>query len=611
MFQRPLPTKSNRPCEVCSKRKVKCDRLVPCGHCRKRGTESECVQSAISANKGNHESEKRYLSGLLRFWQSYEYWIPNIGLFKSQKLKYENNEVLDYLNVEAQFWESSITETGSYKLLNYTIENLGTLYFGCIGDVTELYKILEQYWDIKEDQSSKLPFSDSDKCYSRALLWSIFTMGVYYCPKELLDGIISIDKVRDFTKKQTLTEEQIRCKIYEGFITTTIDSLYRCNFMAQPDIRFIQTYIILSTTLYSFQFPIQANMILTNAMYVTKLLSATVISASNSEDIIGSIANESLNRLWYRICACDYIQEGPNKSIDFNRELGSLLKHAAYLEDLPSTDVYKEEDNYEILFWKLLSLDRDIDQYLNNGLKPPPKTLDAVQREVDIYTQKVSNLEEDQKSINSKFEKFLGHFILYTVSWKIQKLQIIFYDNKVSLNKLIRITKNIIKLLVKNFEHGHDTFNKHPLVIYYLSRVATFTNFYHIFENSVEIHEIVLDINELIVNLPPIFGNHLENLKYIIFRFTLLRKEFGKTDVVDTGGEFQHPVFKVLQNDVATISKSNNKLNYLLKGLGSLIPGKSIGEGIYEEDEDSMLDPTILEIVSEFEEKYPIDRVID
>lgn len=178
MFQRPLPTKSNRPCSVCSKRKVKCDRLVPCGHCRKRGTESECVQSAISANKGNHESEKGYLSGLLRFWQSYEYWIPNIGLFKSQKLKYENNEVLDYLNVEAQFWESSITETGSYKLLNYTIENLGTLYFGCIGDVTELYKILEQYWDIKEDQSSKLPFSDSDKCYSRALLWSILLWGV-------------------------------------------------------------------------------------------------------------------------------------------------------------------------------------------------------------------------------------------------------------------------------------------------------------------------------------------------------------------------------------------------------------------------------------------------
>ncbi|KAL3241552.1 Cep3p [Nakaseomyces bracarensis] len=607
MFQRSLPVKSKSPCSVCAKRKVKCDRLVPCGHCKKRGTESLCIQSATRVKgQTSDDNDKGYLTGLLHFWQSYEYWVPNIGLFKTEKLEANNKLVLDVLQKDAEFWEYNLTEEGSNQLLNFTVENLGTLFFGCLGDLSELFKMLEKYHEGLVRTGDK---KGSDDCYTKALLWSILAMGIYYAPYELVSNIIDINLVQENTS--TSMEEEIQLHIFNGFVSTAIKSLYECNFLAQPDIRFIQSVIIISTTPYPFLKPIIFNGFLVNAIYLTKLLRTGTANQSRSESLIGSIANEALNRLWYRLCSCDYIQSGPNKAVEFHREIGTLLKHAAYLEDLPNTDIFKEEDNFEILMWKILSLDRDLEQYLNNGLKPPPKTLDAVQREAEIYMQKVSALEDDRISINSQFERFLGFFLVNTILWKLQKLQLIFYENVNSLPKIINYTQVVIKLIVNNFEQGRETFNKHPLIIYNLSRFATFLSFYHIFDDSEDTHNIVLDLNELIVNMPPILGVKLVNLKYLIMRFTLLKKMLKKGTVIETNGTYFHPVFKILQNDVTAMSRENSKVNVLLAGLGSLIPGRSFGDDLEDDEstEDQLGEEFQLQ-VSEFEDQYPIREII-
>lgn len=598
MFQRSLPAKSKSPCSVCARRKVKCDRLVPCGHCKKRGTESECIQSTTSTD------DEGYTVGLLRFWQSYEYWVTNIGLFKSERIQSSNEYVLSTLQAESKFWEYTLSEEGSNMLLNFTVENLGTLFFGCLGDLSELFKMLEQYHDDKGKKKNT---------YDRALLWSIFAMGIYYAPYELVKEIIDIDMVRGKKHSNSLDtpNEEIQLQIFNGFVSTAISSLYECNFLAQPDIRFIQSVIILSTTPYPFQSPIIFNGFLVNAIYLTKLLRTSNVNQSRSESLIGSIANEALSRLWYRLCSCDYIQSGPNKAVDFHKEIGTLLKHAAYLEDLPNTDIFREEDNFEILMWKILSLDRDLEQYLNNGLKPPPKTLDAVQREAEIYMQKVSSLENDHKSINSQFERFLGFFLINIIFWKVQKLQLIFYDNVTSVPKILNFTQVVIRLIVKNFEKANDIFNKHPLVIYSLTRIASFLSFYHIFDDTEDVHNIVLDLNELIINMPAVFGEKLSNLKYLIFRFTLLRKMLKKSKVIDNNGTYLHPVFKVLQNDVTEMSRENNKLSILLAGLGSLVPGRSFGEDFDDEEPiEDLLNEEFKLQVAEFEDQYPISKII-
>lgn len=602
MFQRSLPVKSKSPCSVCARRKVKCDRLVPCGHCKKRGTESECIQSATNI-KGS-DGDRGYTAGLLNFWQSYEYWIPNIGLFKSERMQAYSKTVLEAVKSDAKFWEYTLSDDGSNRLLNFTVENLGTLFFGCLGDLSEIFKILEHYVE------NKTVNKDSDNCYAKSLLWSIFAMGIYYAPYSLVKEVIDVNLVR--TGQDSNSHEDIQLRIFNGFVSTAINSLYECNFLAQPDIRFIQSVIILSTTAYPFQNPILFNGFLVNAIYLTKLLRSSNANQSRSETLIGSIANEALNRLWYRLCFCDYIQSGPNKAMEFHKEIGTLLKHAAYIEDLPTTDIFKEEDNFEILMWKIISLDRDLEQYLNNGLKPPPKTLDAVQREAEIYMQKVSSLENDHKSINSQFERFLGFFLINIIFWKIQKLQLIFYDHVVSVPKILNFTQVVIRLVVRNFEQGREVFNKHPLIIYNLARVATFLSFYHIFDDTEGVHNIVLDLNELIINLPAIFGSKLANLKYLIFRFTLLRRMLKESRVIYNNGIYLHPVFKILQNDVTEVSRENNKLSVLLSGLGSLVPGRMFGGDYDDEDESQeILDEEFQTKVAEFEDQYPVDKIIN
>ncbi|CAI4048527.1 Cep3p SKDI_13G2980 [Saccharomyces kudriavzevii IFO 1802] len=607
MFNRTTELKSKHPCPVCTRRKVKCDRMIPCGNCRKRGQDSECIKLSKVITTS---SSKEYLPDLLLFWQNYEYWITNIGLYKTKSN--DLNRIPSTLGrdiEECRFWMNYLERDQSFQLMNFAMENLGALYFGSIGDISELYLRVEQYWSRRQDEKYSV-----DSRYWDALIWSVFTMCIYYMPVEKLSEIFSVYPLQEQlgSDKELSWGDSLQSIMFKNFARCTLLQLKECDFMAHADIRFIQSYLILATTTFSYEEPLLANSLLTQCIHIFKSFHVDDFRPLLNDDPVESIAKVTLGRIFYRLCGCDYLQSGPRKPIELHTEVSSLLQHAAYLQDLPNVDVYREENSTEVLHWKIMSLDRDLDQYLNKASKPPLKTLDAIKRELDILQYKVDSLEEDSRSSHSKFEKFIAVFQTSTVSWKLFKMYLIYYDTSDSLPKVIHYSKVIIGLIVKNFQMEIDFFNRHPMVLQTVTRAVSFMCFYQIFIESKAIQELLIDLTELTANLPPIFGSKLDKLVYLIERFNKLKQLWDNIRLSDSGDSFHHPVFKILQNDVKIIELKNNEMFSLIKGLGSLVPLNRLREEslLGEEDEESTESREFRDIVEDFQSEYSITNIL-
>ncbi|CAD6642724.1 BAG_1a_G0041400.mRNA.1.CDS.1 [Saccharomyces cerevisiae] len=607
MFNRTTQLKSKHPCSVCSRRKVKCDRMIPCGNCRKRGQDPECMKSAklITAS-----SSKEYLPDLLLFWQNYEYWITNIGLYKTKQRDLTRTPAkLDTDTGECMFWMNYLQKDQSFQLMNFAMENLGALYFGSIGDISELYLRVEQYWDRRADKNHSV-----DGKYWDALIWSVFTMCIYYMPVEKLAEIFSVYPLHEYlgSNKRLNWEDGMQLVMCQNFARCSLFQLKQCDFMAHPDIRLVQAYLILATTTFPYDEPLLANSLLTQCIHTFKNFHVDDFRPLLNDDPVESIAKVTLGRIFYRLCGCDYLQSGPRKPIALHTEVSSLLQHAAYLQDLPNVDVYREENSTEVLYWKIISLDRDLDQYLNKSSKPPLKTLDAIRRELDIFQYKVDSLEEDFRSNNSRFQKFIALFQISTVSWKLFKMYLIYYDTADSLLKVIHYSKVIISLIVNNFHAKSEFFNRHPMVMQTITRVVSFISFYQIFVESAAVKELLVDLTELTANLPTIFGSKLDKLGYLTERLSKLKLLWDKVQLLDSGDSFYHPVFKILQNDIKIIELKNDEMFSLIKGLGSLVPlNKLRQESLLEEEDENNTEPSDFRtIVEEFQSEYNISDIL-
>ena len=555
-------------------------------------------------------SSEEYLPDLLLFWQNYEYWITNVGLYKTkQRDLYKIQSNLDEDINECRFWMDYLQKDQSFQLMNFAMENLGVLYFGSIGDISELYLRVEQYWDRRADKKHSV-----DSQYWDALIWSVFTMCVYYMPVEKLEKIFSSYPLRDHlgSDERLSWSDSMQLTMYQKFARCSLLQLKECDFMAYPDIRLIQTYLILATTTFPYDEPLLANSLLAQCIHTFKNFHVDDFRPLLNDDPVESIAKVTLGRIFYRLCGCDYLQSGPRKPITLHTEVSSLLQHAAYLQDLPNVDVYREENSTELLYWKIMSLDRDLDQYLNKSSKPPLKTLDAIRRELDIFQYKVDSLEEDSRSNNSRFEKFIALFQISTVSWKLFKMYLIYYDTADSLLKVIHYSKVIISLIVNNFQVKSEFFNRHPMVLQTITRVVSFMSFYQIFMESNAVQELLVDLTELIANLPFIFGPKLDKITYLIERFNKLKQLWDKVRLLDSGDSFYHPVFKILQNDIKIVELKNNEMFFLIKGLGSLVPlNKLREEYLFEEDGENSKEPGDFRIiVEEFQSEYSITDIL-
>lgn len=592
--------KAKHPCSVCARRKVKCDRLIPCTNCIKRGQENECVQASKDAKETNNSEQ------LFKIWPTYEYWVIEIGL-----LKFEHSDPAtqseEYGSIlsETQLMMDLVNVTQSYKLLDYSMEKLGSLYFGCLADIGEIYVRLEDYWQRRDGDVQ----SNIDECYWDALLWAIFTQSIYYMTPSKFSDIFPEEQVRKTLGQESpnLTES-LQSTFLEAFMRCVITQLYSANFMAHPDIRIVQIYLVLSNTTFPFTNSLLNNSLLVQCFHVVKMFRVDDFRPLINDSTAMRLTKLTCEKIWYQLCSSDYLQSSPQRSLSFHSEISSLLQHAAYLEDLTSIDVYESEDHFEVLYWKLLSLDRDLEQYSTSTSKPPLRTLDAVQRQTEIFHVKLSNSLEEG-SFNSELEKFLATFLLRSVCWRLYEMYFIYYNTSESMSTTLHHAQSLISLLVNNVNaKKNEFFNRHPLVLRSLSRVTTFYAFANTIIQDVEIEQILADLKELILHLSPVFGPKSENLKFLVDRFEAFKILWEKVRTIDSTNSLQHPVVKIMKNDVERIYQLSHRRPPLIRGAG-LLRSKQL---FYNEDgvDDNGESRDFKVIVSNFESEFNIDSII-
>lgn len=597
MIPRTAPIKSKHPCNICTKRKIKCDRLIPCHNCTIRGHENLCTE--LNKSKKHKLQNNNYNESLFKIWQEYEHWILKNCLIKSDLLNTKSITNFHQDLEEVNFCMKYITMEASFKLLDYSMENLGGLYFGCIGDIGELYLKLEEYWTMNNADTS---LKTIDEFLWNGIIWAVLTMTVYYISIDELSNILDEFPASTYFESgiKGKWSEELQFQVYKSFLKTSLHQLYMANFMCHPDVRIIQTFLILSTTPFSQIKLYLANSLLVHSLHIAKFLQIDKFKPLVSDSTTLSLTKLTSQKLWYKLCIYDYLQSGPNKVLSLHQENNSLLNHAAYLEDLPNVDIYQSEDTLETLNWKIVSLDRDLEQY--NLKKPSLKTLDSVERQLEIFTIKINALEESNSG-NSQFEQFLLRFYLNSAFWKLKKLSYIYYNSSNGFENIATYTKILIALILKNIKNKFPTFNKFPYVLYVLMLLVGFHSFYYIFYESSFNEQLLIDLKEVLIILSEMLKPMSTKVNLLIRRMGLLKTLWNNVKVIDNEEMLNHPIIKILQNDIIIASQQFHRIPTVIYNYGPILP-RDIP--ITSESESK----EFREIVENFEQNYGIIDLI-
>lgn len=565
--------RSSKVCIVCSKKKIKCDRLIPCGNCVRKGLQDMCIASLLSKNQPTE------MGDFLALWESYEYWVLHSGLLKSKEFSTRVKRLDTVRDLEGNtFWLQYLTEGESYDLLNFSMENLGAIYFGCFGDVSELFVQLKAYWDRRNDPN-QLPLLDD--VYWDCIIWAILTMSVYYMSMKEIQDCLPMEPIVKFLNIDISesSPETLQMIIYQGFLSTTLHLLQMTNYMMYPNIKLIQIFLILSNTTFINDEPVLANSLILQCFQTAKIFNISFYKEYAIDDLNTGLNKQTFSKLWFKLCSLDYLMDGPNKTISFHAEIPSILQHAAFYQDMPNRDLYQPEDNFETLCWKLISLQRDIEKFLPKNNKPPLKTLDAVNRELKIFRKKIDNIiaknlksrAKSKMTINAQFEEFLCTFIINVVYWKLNKLYLIYYNKANALDLLIHHTEVLMRLVFNNITIGNSTFNKHPCVFNYLCKIGSFFAYYNIFKSGMPgVEKSMKEFRDTLDVLPIILGEKVNKLYFVISRLNSLGDIWQRVQVIDSDQKSTHPVLRILQNDIKFFSKYHYKVPLLIKTINNI-----------------------------------------
>ncbi|CCK71869.1 Cep3p KNAG_0I00780 [Huiozyma naganishii CBS 8797] len=616
MSRRPMGNKSEQSCAACFRKKVKCDRLVPCGNCVKKGRQAECLRSFTNKHTSNaFAPDNDDHAGILQLWQSYEYWISNVGLLKTKEAdtKKAKVDLDDQLRI-SKFCLEYLQEGPSFNILNFSLENLGALYFGCIGDINELFLQLEMYWRRRKHG----PYaSTSEDYYWDALLWAVFSMSIYYIPLSELSELLPSEPLCNWLQidvNQGWTES-LQLTAYQCFTKCTMVLLKQAEPMSYPDIKLVQIYLILTMTTFTYEEPILSNSLILQSTHVAKMFHINFFRQYSEDDLAVGLTKQTFSKLWFKLSAADYLQSGPGKPLEFHTDIPSLLQHAAYYQDMPHFNVYENEDDFEVFCWKMFSLDREIDRFLDRDIKPQSKTLDAVKRELGIFHTKLNTPSDEKKNtISSQFERFVSTFLLNSMQWKLQKVYLVYFNTANALELTIHYSQVLIRLLVHNITNGNEMFNKFPYVLNALGRIVPFYSYHSIFfARTARLDQLIEDLKELLNVLPIMLGDKVNKLTFVSARLDALAILWGKVKIVDSGSGVIHPVFKILQNDILFVSKVNSTIPLLVKGVRNIGDNQNIDDQVLAsegDDRDLFESDEFKAIVSTFQSDHNIEELI-
>ncbi|CEP61493.1 Cep3p LALA0_S03e04082g [Lachancea lanzarotensis] len=602
------PTQSKGPCLICVKRKVKCDREVPCINCVKRGEQDKCISSHKGALNKAKASSTGNRQEYLALWTSYYTWVFDYGLWEQNgqnwaKKRHDKTRWDWKVQTErSDFWINLLNSEMSFKLLDYSVQRLGALFFGILNDVGELYVELEDYWT-----RSKVPrheFTPENYLWN-ALIWSILTLAVYHAPLSTLETIMlesQLDAIQLDFKINELTE-QTRTEVVNAFRGVSLQMLHRANFMAFPDVKTIQTYLVLASTSFPMDEPALANSLLTQCLHLAKYLELDLFRPSVADTTDMRLVKLACEKIWYRLCVHDYWQSGINKLLSVHEINNSLLSHAAFLMDKPNIDVYQSEDTFEAFLWKVVSLDRDIDKYVHTQTKPPLKTLDAVQRQVDIFLHKAQALDV-KSSASVRCESFIISFLLNAINWKISNLTYTYYDQKTGHVKLYQFSTVMVAQILQNTKTGMGFLNKLPFVIKNIAATLSFHSLCFIFDTSALNEQLAFDLTEICEILELKNNKFLKGACALAERLRELRNIWRKVRVVDDGEGFGHPVYKILQNDMLFLKENSRRQNRLF------LKWDQVRDRIPSNEDDDKQGRDITLIVENFEKTFSLRRIL-
>ncbi|CCE62515.1 hypothetical protein TPHA_0C03630 [Tetrapisispora phaffii CBS 4417] len=582
--------KSRTVCHECSKRKIKCDRLIPCRNCIKRNLQHRCIES----NNGVSSVDALDEYELYKFYLNYESVVVDVGLFKTLPT---SNEQLQSNDEFKLLFNNEVYS----KLLDYTVTNLGCLYFGVVQDITELYDILHK------------AIGSDDNSYDDLLVWSLIALAVYFMDEHTFSDLMGPAVARG--------------KLYHSVVNYIIKSLYDLNFVETLDVRFLQIVAVLSNTIFLFEHNNLYNNLLILSMNLLKYYK-TSIGKITSHDVTGrntiylKLIKNTTNKIWYKFALLDYLQSNNSKKFSIHTEISSLTNEPVMVTDV---DPFQEAESFDLLCWKIVSLDKDITHYIAEARKPTLKTLETLEKNIQGLETTVklfleSNKRNDNISINSSFERFLLKFFIHTTKWKLYRIYYVHYDNtENSFNKMAYHTRIIISQLVKNVKLKQGQFNKFPIVLFFISKMITFYTFAKLV-NSIENNrnhndeneELSSDLVELLMSLPMSLNPSLEKVIFLVEKLNKLIQLFNKIRIADSISILKHPVMLILQNDINTINLINNKIPNLISSANL----ESLNDSLFDDynyDNNNALEnqsTSFKLIIDEFELKYNIKEII-
>ncbi|KAL6948796.1 hypothetical protein ACO0QE_001269 [Hanseniaspora vineae] len=542
----------NRSCVRCVQKKIKCDRIIPCSNCVKRGLEDECVlPSEPSLSTEEMALKESFEMQILSVMHQWDYWVVQQG-FCNGLLLPAKGYTLDY---SEESWHPGVIKVIdlelSTRLLTHSVESIGCLYLNFFPDVQELFSKLDTFFSVDESESSNI-----GDLMDEALMWSLLTLAMYYINNATLKELDMPNELQNFSSAE----------LYREFLAYTIELIQKIQHY--PDIRIIQMFLILSSTFMRFDFPLFYNQFTTTVLQISQILNLnTCFKTGSGSSTTSMLIKNVSDRIWYKLLYWDYKTESFNRPISLHSFLfTSLLRHAAFLKS-QNPDKYVREDSLELLQWKITSLERDLDPYTHK--KPSLKTLEVIRRELEFLQTKFAQIKRLQfpESENDRFDLFVINLTIYSTYWKLLKMVIVYYYQDIfSLNELFEYSKLILETIERE-----PTFVKHPMVLPILAMLGSFHGFFYVFNKSQENHLLFKRIREFLSS--PVFAQTKKHqaLLALLSRFSKLKNMF-KTRALTEIELMQSAPIVILENDIKILTNQlENRIPNVLEDVGPVL----------------------------------------
>ncbi|CAK7905651.1 hypothetical protein CAAN1_29S00958 [[Candida] anglica] len=334
-----LIRRSQRPpksCFQCSKRRVKCNKEIPCDTCIRRGKPDLCYRERVMVggevlNKEEHELERLQIENkLLReraknlelAFDRSKFAEQNQAVVKKNIDLYSNSihvatHYFDTRNIKGfiAFDKKSyiklstvITRDVSTKLVNFHLEKL--LFFHLSIQSETFQQEHSDFWnDASNPKHITLEIDRTLDEYLWCAIWYAVLSGSFFTLDEQLEKDLGMNEEEAFELARLASTASLEC-------------LHRGQFLRYPNIRSVQAFCILALCFHGFSGVHLQNTLLSAIIYVAKVLNLHCLVPEK----MTVLDYELGSRMWWVLVIIDWLEV-------YNRD--SLLSPSDFTTKMP------------------------------------------------------------------------------------------------------------------------------------------------------------------------------------------------------------------------------------------------------------------------------------